>query len=84
VRHSHLLDPRTGRPVIGALCAVNVIDTDSARADALATALMVMGETAALAWADSHGLACLCFVRTASGVRARPSKAFVHRFGAIP
>ena len=84
VRHSHLLDPRTGRPVIGALCAVNVIDTDSARADALATALMVMGETAALAWADSHGLACLCFVRTASGVRARPSKAFVHRFGAVP
>jgi hypothetical protein len=43
-----------------------------------------MGETAALAWADSHGLACLCFVRTASGVRARPSKAFVHRFGAVP
>jgi thiamine biosynthesis lipoprotein len=80
VRHSHLLDPRTGRPIAGALSAVNVIDADSARADALATALMVMGETAALAWADSHGLACVLFSRHAAGIRATPSRAFAARF----
>lgn len=83
-RYSHLLDPRTGQPVSSALSSVSVLDNDSARADALATALMVMGESAGLAWADTHGLACLFFVRTASGLRAQPSKTFVHRFGAAP
>jgi thiamine biosynthesis lipoprotein len=79
-RFSHLLDPRTGRPVAGALSAVTVISPDSARADALATALMVMGETAALAWADAHGLACVLYVRQGTGIRALPSRAFALRF----
>lgn len=40
---SHLLDPRTGRPVSNGICSVTVIAESCMKADALATGLMVMG-----------------------------------------
>ena len=42
-RYSHEIDPRNGRPVSHSLAAVYVIDDSAARADALATAYMVLG-----------------------------------------
>ena len=45
-RYSHTLDPRTLKPIDHHLAAVTVIDPVTARADALATAFMVMGESA--------------------------------------
>jgi thiamine biosynthesis lipoprotein len=42
-RFSHEIDPRTGRPVTGPLASVSVVHPDSAYADAMATALMVLG-----------------------------------------
>jgi thiamine biosynthesis lipoprotein ApbE len=39
-----VFDPRTGLPVETSLLSVSVIDPCSARADALATAFLVMGE----------------------------------------
>ncbi|MCE8422070.1 FAD:protein FMN transferase, partial [Rhodovulum sulfidophilum] len=39
---SHILDPRTGRPMQG-IVSVSVLDTDGARADAAATALCIAG-----------------------------------------
>ena len=42
VRYSHVIDPRTGRPLTEAVSA-HVIDDDAARADALATAATVLG-----------------------------------------
>ncbi|MEN8151037.1 MAG: FAD:protein FMN transferase [Planctomycetota bacterium] len=42
-RYSHILDPRTGRPVPDAVVQVTVIAPSGARADALATALTVLG-----------------------------------------
>lgn len=80
-RYSHLLDPRTGRPVPGTLSSVSVVDRDSARADALATALMVMGEEAGFAWAQAHGIPCIFFSQSDSGIRTRTSPAFSARFG---
>lgn len=41
---SHIIDPRTGRPVIRGFSAVTVIARDAATADAWATALFVSGE----------------------------------------
>lgn len=41
-RHHHILDPRTGSPATGAM-SVTVIAPDAAFADALATALAVLG-----------------------------------------
>lgn len=43
VRFSHEIDPFTGRPVTHDLAAVYVITDTASRADALATAFMVMG-----------------------------------------
>lgn len=43
VRYSHTIDPSTGRPVTHTLLSVTVVDVSTWRADALATAFMVMG-----------------------------------------
>lgn len=49
-RMGHVLDPRTGRPV-ASWGSVSVVADDPAMADALSTALFVMGPDEALAWA---------------------------------
>jgi thiamine biosynthesis lipoprotein len=41
--YSHILDPRTGRPIAHSLASVSVVHEDGAWADALATALLVLG-----------------------------------------
>lgn len=64
-RYSHTLDPRTGLTVAGALTSVTVIDASTIRADAYATALMVMGTEAGLAWAGSLRVPALFVERTA-------------------
>ncbi|MBT8131115.1 MAG: FAD:protein FMN transferase [Gammaproteobacteria bacterium] len=43
MRYSHTIDPRTGRPVTHKLASVSVIADNAMRADALATAILVMG-----------------------------------------
>ena len=43
VRYSHEIDPRTGYPVTHNLAAAYVIDSSAAKADALATAYMILG-----------------------------------------
>jgi thiamine biosynthesis lipoprotein len=53
VRYHHILDPRTGRPARGLLSAT-VICADATLADALSTAMMVMGRDRALALAESR------------------------------
>ncbi len=64
-RYSHTVDPRTGRTTAGALTAVTVIDANAIRADAYATALMVMGTEAGLAWAKGRRVPALFVERTA-------------------
>ncbi len=49
VRYSHILDPRTGRPVTNGVVSVSVLAPDCTLADGLATAVMVMGVDAGLA-----------------------------------
>ena len=64
-RYGHTIDPRTGRTVEGALTSVTVIDASTIRADAYATALMVMGTEAGLAWAKEMRVPALFVERTA-------------------
>lgn len=51
-RRHHIIDPRTGRPTQSRLVAVTVWAPDCMTADALATALMVMGPDKGLAWVE--------------------------------
>ena len=57
--YSHQIDPRSGRPVQHELAAVYVISDAAANADALATALMVMGFAEARRFVESRQLPAL-------------------------
>ncbi len=54
VRYAHTIHPATGRPVRHSLLSVTVIDNTARRADALATAFMVMGLEESLQFIRSH------------------------------
>jgi thiamine biosynthesis lipoprotein len=56
VRISHMIDPRTGRPITHRLASVSVIDDRCARADAWATALMILGPEEGYALAEEQDL----------------------------
>jgi thiamine biosynthesis lipoprotein len=86
--YSHTLDPRTGRPVEGALASVTVLDPLAARADALATALTVMGTGPGLRWATAHRVPALFVERRGDGhgwrLRASPAFAAWIEPGGLP
>jgi thiamine biosynthesis lipoprotein len=63
-RYSHEIDPLTGRPIMHNLAAAYVIAENAMRADALATAFMVMGAEASLALAEKVGLAAYFIVKS--------------------
>lgn len=78
-RYSHTIDPRTGKPVKHSLASVTVIDDMAWRADALATALLVMGPEDGMAFANREDLSVLMLIRTDDGVEERHSTAFQQR-----
>ena len=55
VRYCHILDPRTGWPAQTDLLSASVISEDGALADALSTALFLMGREKALAFLADAG-----------------------------
>jgi thiamine biosynthesis lipoprotein len=63
--YSHIIDPKTGRPVEHPAMAVSVVADTTMEADASATALVVLGSERGYSLAQARGLAAL-FV-TASG-----------------
>ncbi len=67
VRYSHTIDPRTGKPVDHALATVSVMASTCREADALATALLVLGPEAGYDWAVEHRVAAFMVSRTESG-----------------
>ena len=76
VRLSHLIDPRTGRPIDHRLASVSVVDESCMTADAWATALMILGPEEGLSVADELGLAVLFLVREDESFQELPSRAF--------
>ena len=62
-RLSHTIDPRTGSPVPDALASVTVVHPDCMIADALATAITVLGLDAGLALADEARAAAIVIHR---------------------
>lgn len=57
--YSHVIDPRTGRPVTHDTISVTVIDADPALADAWSTALLCLGSEDGATIAEDHDLAAL-------------------------
>jgi len=79
-RRSHLIDPRTGEPVALGLASVTVVHREGVWADALATALLVMGPDAAWELATERGLAVRLVARAEDGTY---SAATTPRFEAL-
>lgn len=72
-RRPHLFDPRTGRPAAD-FGSVSVWAASAAEADALATALFVLGADGALAWGKRHPHHGVLVVESRDGrVRVRAS-----------
>ncbi len=67
--YSHTIDARTGRPVTHNLAAVTVITPSAAYADAMATALLVLGPEAGPELARELGIAAYFLVREAAEIR---------------
>jgi len=67
--YSHTIDPRTGRPVDHDLAAVTVVDASAAYADAMATALLVLGPEDGPTLAEQLGVAGYFLIRNATGIR---------------
>ena len=66
-RYSHTIDPRTGYPVAHRLASASVVASDCVIADALATALTVLGPDEGYRLADAEGWAALLVVREDDG-----------------
>ena len=74
--YSHTIDPRSGRPVAHALAAVTVVDPSTAYADAMATALLVLGPDEAPALAKELGIAGYFLIRNETGILEVTTPAF--------
>lgn len=80
-RRSHTIDPRTGRPVQHSVLSATVVSSSCMRADALATACMVLGEEGAIDMIERAGdAACYLIVArndSLSVVQSRKWKEFI-------
>lgn len=83
-RYSHRIDPRTGEPVAHTLAAVTVIDPECAHADALATALTVLGPVDGLKFATERNIAALFIERSGNGLVEHMTPQFAAYVGRAP
>jgi thiamine biosynthesis lipoprotein len=74
--YSHTIDARTGRPVEHQLAAVTVVADSAAEADALATALLVLGPGDGMAFAEAMGVAGYFLVRRDDKIEATSTGSF--------
>ena len=75
-RYTHTLDPRTGWPVAHNLASVSVISETAMAADALATALLVLGSQKGLDLAVQKNIAASFIVRNELGLQELQSPRF--------
>jgi thiamine biosynthesis lipoprotein len=79
LRHSHLVDPRTGRPLPMVGLSVSVVHESAAVADAWDTALAILGPYAGYALAEREGIAAVFLTRDGDGFRAWTTPALAGR-----
>ncbi len=80
-RLSHTLDPRKGYPVPEDIASVTVLAPSCMKADALATALSVLGAEEGMRFARERGIAARFVVRGAGGPQERMTPAFAEMAG---
>ena len=80
VRFSHTIDPRVGKPITHKLASVTILSDTTMKADALATALMVLGPEQGHQLAEKEKIAALFIIKTNKGFVEKVSSSFVERF----
>jgi FAD:protein FMN transferase len=76
VRYSHTIGPRTGKPITHKLASVTVVHASCMTADAMATAINVMGPEQGLKLAQSLELAVLLIVKNQNGFISKMTPQF--------
>ena len=80
VRYSHTIDSRTGKPITHKLASITILHPSAMTADALATAIMVLGEDDGFNLAEKQNIAALFIVKTAEGFEEKSTSAFIEFF----
>ena len=75
-RYCHEIDPATGCPIRHGLASVTVVAPECGYADAMATALIVLGPEKGYARAAAHNVAAHFIVREGDGLREFATPAF--------
>jgi thiamine biosynthesis lipoprotein len=75
VTYSHTINPKTGYPVEHNLRSVSVIHDRCADADAIATALMVMGKDDGMMWVNENNIKAIFYTQEGHAIKAYPSSA---------
>ncbi len=75
-RLSHIIDPKTRRPLSHRLASISVVADNATTADGLSTGLFVLGETEALKLAEQQNLAVFLIIRDQNGYHTEMSGAF--------
>ncbi|GFO73147.1 FAD:protein FMN transferase [Bathymodiolus japonicus methanotrophic gill symbiont] len=75
-RFSHTIDPRTGYPITHKLASVTVLSDTTMKADAWATALMVLGEEEGYKIAEQQKLVAFFIIKTDQGFVEKETPAF--------
>jgi thiamine biosynthesis lipoprotein len=76
IRYSHIIDPKTGRPINNKVVSVTVLDQSTMTADGLATGLMVMGDEEGMKLAEEHHIPVFMVVKTEDGYKELFSSQF--------
>ncbi|WP_303721532.1 FAD:protein FMN transferase [Malonomonas rubra] len=74
-RYVHTIDPISGKPIRHKLASATVLDPHCARADALATAMMVLGEERARRLVEQEGIAAYFLIHEQNTLQEYRSQA---------
>ena len=81
-RYSHIVNPRSGRPVDHDLASATVVAATTMEADALSTSLLVLGADAGMKLAAEHDIAAFFVSGRGGSFTETASPAFERRFTA--
>ncbi len=80
-RYSHTIDPKTGKPIEHRLASITIIDESAMFADAMATAMMVLGPEAGMDLGERLELAALFVVKRETGFESLATSRFLAEYG---
>ncbi len=80
VRFSHTIDPRTGQPIAHKLASVTIFAKTTIEADAIATAIMVLGPQEGFDFAEKYKIAAYFLIKTDDDFKEQSTLAFKNLF----